>query len=216
MCATIVGLDMDEAQRLIEEAKKQTSLVLFSNITHDAKDLEGWATLAKAMENAGADLIEANLICPNITLTAKQLAASSGGEKGEEGGAIAGQDPEAAGSIARALKESVGIPVVCKLTPNVTDITAVAAACEAGGADARLPGRSPALAAAGGRLPARLHLSSVAGGKHGQPWRPRFAAHGLRRRGPDGPPHPGPAHRRRRAADLGAWHPVHDVGSRPW
>ena len=129
-------LDMDEAQRLIEEAKKQTSLVLFSNITHDAQDLDGWVTLAKAMESAGADLIEANLICPNITLTAKQLAASSGGEKGEEGGAIAGQDPEAAGSIARALKESVGIPVVCKLTPNVTDITAVAAACEEGGADA--------------------------------------------------------------------------------
>ena len=129
-------LDMDEAQRLIEEAKKQTSLVLFSNITHDAQDLDGWVTLAKAMESAGADLIEANLICPNITLTAKQLAASSGGEKGEEGGAIAGQDPVAAGSIARALKESVGIPVMCKLTPNVTDITTVAAACEEGGADA--------------------------------------------------------------------------------
>jgi dihydroorotate dehydrogenase subfamily 1 len=128
-------LDMDEAVRLIDEAKKKTSLVLFSNITHDGEDLEGWATLARAMENAGADLIEANLICPNITLTAKQLAAGSDGEKGEQGGAIAGQDATAARNVARALKESVEIPVVCKLTPNVTDITAIARACEEGGAD---------------------------------------------------------------------------------
>jgi dihydroorotate dehydrogenase/NAD-dependent dihydropyrimidine dehydrogenase PreA subunit len=128
-------LDMDEAVRLIDEAKSKTSLVLFSNITHDGEDLEGWATLARAMENAGADLIEANMICPNITLTAKQLAASSDGEKGEQGGAIAGQDANAARNVARALKESVKIPVVCKLTPNVTDITAIARACEEGGAD---------------------------------------------------------------------------------
>jgi dihydroorotate dehydrogenase subfamily 1 len=128
-------LDMDEGARLVEQAKKETSLLLFTNITHDGRDLEGWAQLAKSMEDAGADLIEANLICPNITLTAKQLAEESDGERGEEGGAIAGQDPVAARNIARALKESVGIPVVCKLTPNVTDITAIALACEKGGAD---------------------------------------------------------------------------------
>jgi dihydroorotate dehydrogenase subfamily 1 len=128
-------LDMEEGVRLVEAAKKKTSLVLLTNITHDAEDLEGWARLAKAMENAGADLIEANLICPNITLTARQLAEESDGEKGEQGGAIAGQDPGAARNVARALKEAVDIPVVCKLTPNVTDITAIARACEEGGAD---------------------------------------------------------------------------------
>lgn len=128
-------LDMDEAVRLVGEAKKKTSLVLFTNITHDAEDLDGWATLARAMENAGADLIEANLICPNITLTAKQLGEEDSGERGERGGAITGQDPDAARNVARALKESVSIPVVCKLTPNVTDITAIARACEEGGAD---------------------------------------------------------------------------------
>ncbi len=131
-------LDMDEAVRLVDEAKKTTSLVLFTNITHDAEDLDGWATLARAMENAGADIIEANLICPNITLTAKQLGEEDGcryGEKGERGGAITGQDPDAARNVARALKESVSIPVILKLTPNVTDITAIALACEEGGAD---------------------------------------------------------------------------------
>jgi dihydroorotate dehydrogenase subfamily 1 len=128
-------LDMDEGVRLVEAAKKETALVILTNITHDAEDLDGWARLAKAMENAGADLIEANLICPNITLTAKQLAEESEGERGERGGAITGQDADAARKVARALKESVDIPVVCKLTPNVTDITAIALACEEGGAD---------------------------------------------------------------------------------
>ena len=129
-------LDLDEAIRLVSEAKRTTSLVLFTNITHDAADLDGWATLAKAMENAGADLIEANLICPNIHLTAKQLGKKGAGGKGEKGGAVTGQDPDAARTVTKTLKEAVRIPVVMKLTPNVTDITAIAYACQEGGADA--------------------------------------------------------------------------------
>ena len=128
-------LDIDEAIRLVEAAKKRTSLVIMTNITHDAGDLDGWATLAKAMENAGADMIEANLICPNILLTAKQLGENGDNIKGERGGALTGQDPDASQQVAKVLSESVRIPVVCKLTPNVTDITAIARACEAGGAD---------------------------------------------------------------------------------
>jgi dihydroorotate dehydrogenase/NAD-dependent dihydropyrimidine dehydrogenase PreA subunit len=128
-------LDMHEGVRLVEQAKKETSLVLFTNITHDPEDLEGWATLAKGLEEAGADLIEANFICPNITLTAKQLGKDEDGQGGERGGAITGQDPDAARRVTKALKEAVDIPVVCKLTPNVTDVTAIALACQEGGAD---------------------------------------------------------------------------------
>lgn len=128
-------LDMHEGLRLVEQAKKETSLVLFTNITHDPEDLEGWATLAKGMEEAGADIIEANFICPNITLTAKQLGEQDHREKGERGGAITGQDPDAARSVTKVLKDTVSIPVVCKLTPNVTDVTSIARACEEGGAD---------------------------------------------------------------------------------
>ncbi len=128
-------LDLEEAERLVDLAKKRTSLVILTNITHDAGDLDGWARLAKAMENAGADLIEANLICPNILLTAKQLGSDGNHQQGERGGALTGQDPDASREVARVLAESVRIPVVCKLTPNVTDITAVARACQEGGAD---------------------------------------------------------------------------------
>jgi len=123
-------LDLEEGVRLVEEAKRMSSLMLFTNITYEGEGLEGWARLAKAMEEAGADLIEANLICPNLGVTARRL----GGEA-VKGGALVGQDPEAAKAVTQTLKEAVEIPVVCKLTPNVTDITEIARACEEGGAD---------------------------------------------------------------------------------
>jgi dihydropyrimidine dehydrogenase (NAD+) subunit PreA len=124
-------LDLEEGVRLIEETKKLApDLILFANITHEGADMESWALLAKSLENAGADLIEANFICPNLALTAHQL-----GQETRSGGALVGQSPALARQVVQALKESVNIPVVPKLTPNVTDVTAVAIACEQGGAD---------------------------------------------------------------------------------
>ena len=124
-------LDLEEGVRLIEETKKLVpDLVLFANITHEGEDLESWALLARSLENAGADLIEANFICPNLSLTAQQL-----GEATDSGGALVGQRPALARQVVQTLKESVKIPIIPKLTPNVTDVTAVAMACEEGGAD---------------------------------------------------------------------------------
>lgn len=123
-------LDLDEGVRLVKQAKESTSLVVFTNITCEGEDLEGWARLGRAMEEAGADLIEANLICPNLGVTAKRL-----GEGAVSGGALAGQNPERAREITTTLKQAVDIPVVCKLTPNVTDITEVALACQEGRGD---------------------------------------------------------------------------------
>jgi dihydroorotate dehydrogenase subfamily 1 len=124
-------LDLEEAQVLISEARKTTQdLILFANITHTAKDLEGWAYLAKAMEEAGAHAIEANMICPNVGLTAKRL-----GQRAHSSGGSVGQSLEAAAAVTRALKETVSIPVVAKLTPNVTDIAEIARVCEGAGAD---------------------------------------------------------------------------------
>lgn len=124
-------LDLEEGVRLIEETKKLVpDLILFANITHEGPDLESWALLAKSLQNAGADLIEANFICPNLALTAHQL-----GQGTASGGALVGQSPELARQVVQVLKEAVSIPVIPKLTPNVTDVTAVAVACEQGGAD---------------------------------------------------------------------------------
>lgn len=124
-------LDLEEGVRLIEETKKRVpDLILFANITHEGADLESWGFLAKAMQDAGADLIELNFICPNLALTARQL-----GESSPKGGALTGQDPDLAKEVVRIVKSAVRIPVVPKLTPNVTDVTTVALACEQGGAD---------------------------------------------------------------------------------
>lgn len=128
-------LDIDEGARLIEEAKKHTSLKIFSNITSDSANLEGWARLGKTMESAGADLIEANLICPNVGLSTKSIAGMGAVEITEKGGAVQGQDPELVKQAMQTLKASVKIPVIAKLTPNVTDIAQIAAAALEGGAD---------------------------------------------------------------------------------
>jgi dihydroorotate dehydrogenase/Pyruvate/2-oxoacid:ferredoxin oxidoreductase delta subunit len=128
-------LDLEEGVRLVEEAKKKTDLVIFANITHDNEDMDGWALLAREHEKAGTDIIEANLICPNVGLSTKNICGQEALREGEHGGAITGQNPEKVARVIRALKESVKIPVIAKLTPNVSDISTIAKTCELAGAD---------------------------------------------------------------------------------
>ena len=64
--------------------------------------------------------LEINISCPNV----------------HGGGMSFGTDPAAAGSVIRKVKEVTTKPVIAKLSPNVTDITEIAKACEGAGADA--------------------------------------------------------------------------------
>ena len=65
------------------------------------------------------DMLEINISCPNV----------------KEGGIAFGQDPKAVEEITREVKKKAKQPVIMKLSPNVTDITVMAKAAEAGGAD---------------------------------------------------------------------------------
>lgn len=65
------------------------------------------------------DMLEINISCPNV----------------KEGGIAFGQDPKAVEAITKAVKEKARQPIIMKLSPNVTDITVMAKAAEAGGAD---------------------------------------------------------------------------------
>lgn len=65
------------------------------------------------------DMLEINISCPNV----------------KEGGIAFGQDPKAVEAITKAVKEKAKQPIIMKLSPNVTDITVMAKAAEAGGAD---------------------------------------------------------------------------------
>ena len=64
-------------------------------------------------------MLEVNISCPNV----------------HAGGMAFGTDPEAAAAVTRAVKAVTTKPVYMKLSPNVTDITAIARACQEAGAD---------------------------------------------------------------------------------
>ena len=72
------------------------------------------------LANEPIDMMEINISCPNV----------------KEGGIAFGQDPKAVEAITREVKKYAKQPVIMKLSPNVTDITVMAKAAEAGGADA--------------------------------------------------------------------------------
>jgi len=124
-------LSVGEAQDLIRQAKKETSLYIIANMMGPGDDLGGWARLAQMLQDAGADMIELNMSCPNVGIMAKGLDV----EAPPELGAVLGQNPELAGLVAKSVAEAVDIPVMPKMTPDA-NTTPVAARCLAGGAAA--------------------------------------------------------------------------------
>lgn len=75
---------------------------------------------AKANDCDGIDIVEVNISCPNV----------------HNGGMAFGTSPQAAAEVTKAVKEvCTAKPVFIKLSPNVTDIVAIARACEDAGAD---------------------------------------------------------------------------------
>jgi dihydropyrimidine dehydrogenase (NAD+) subunit PreA len=83
---------------------------------------EDWIELAKMSEDAGADMLELNFSCP-------QMAHKSAGHR-------VGQDFHAVAAFTEVVKKSCKLPVIAKMTPNITDMVPVALAAKEGGADA--------------------------------------------------------------------------------
>ena len=74
---------------------------------------------ARLAGSEGVAAIELNISCPNVS-----------------GGVDLGTDPVACEQVVAGTRAACEIPIIAKLTPNVTDIRAIARAAEAGGADA--------------------------------------------------------------------------------
>ncbi len=109
--------------REISEVKKRFPLnTVVASLMVESKR-EAWHEMVKRSNESGADLIELNFGCPHGM-----------SERGM--GAAVGQVPEYASMITEWVKEVATIPVIVKLTPNVTDIAHMAAAACAAGADA--------------------------------------------------------------------------------
>ncbi|MDX1961976.1 MAG: NAD-dependent dihydropyrimidine dehydrogenase subunit PreA [Pirellulales bacterium] len=83
---------------------------------------DSWHAIVRQAQEAGVDGIELNFGCPHGM-----------NERGM--GSAVGQVPEYSQMICEWVKEVATVPVIAKLTPNVTDIRAIARACQAGGAD---------------------------------------------------------------------------------
>lgn len=81
---------------------------------------EDYCQVVERLADEDVDLLEINISCPNV----------------KEGGIAFGQDPKAVEHITSELKKRARQPIIMKLSPNVTDITVMAKAAEAGGADA--------------------------------------------------------------------------------
>ena len=84
------------------------------------KTEEDYVDAVEKLGEQPVDMLEINISCPNV----------------KEGGIAFGQVPASAERITKAVKKVAKQPVIMKLSPNVTDITEMAKAVEAGGADA--------------------------------------------------------------------------------
>ena len=83
------------------------------------KTVEDYCEVVERLSDQPVDMLEINVSCPNV----------------KEGGIAFGQKPEALEAITKEVKRHAKQPVIMKLSPNVTDITEMARAAEAGGAD---------------------------------------------------------------------------------
>lgn len=130
-------LTFEEGLKLIKEAKpKLHDLILMANITYAGDGgVEGWVNMAKRFEEVGADIIELNMCCPNMSYN---LEMTSGGSKqaAKKTGASMGQHADIASEIVAAIKKEIHIPLFVKLTPEGGQIAQVAKALYAAGADA--------------------------------------------------------------------------------
>ena len=84
------------------------------------RSTEDYCEVVERLANEDVDMLEINVSCPNV----------------KEGGIAFGQNPKAVEEITRAVKKYAKQPVIMKLSPNVTSISEMAKAVEAGGADA--------------------------------------------------------------------------------
>ena len=117
-----VGLQNPGVEKVISEElpklKKCFSKKVMANVS--GFSVEDYAYTCKMLDKCDEiGWFEVNVSCPNV----------------HGGGMSFGTSPEAAAEVTRAVKAVTTKPVFIKLSPNVTDIVAIAKACEAAGAD---------------------------------------------------------------------------------
>jgi dihydroorotate dehydrogenase (NAD+) catalytic subunit len=109
------GIDVF-CERDIPFLKKFDTKIIVNVCGHSEEE---YLEVVDRLADEPVDMLEINISCPNV----------------KEGGIAFGTDPKVAEQITKAVKAHAKQPVIMKLSPNVTDITEMARAVEAGGAD---------------------------------------------------------------------------------
>ena len=118
-----VGLKNPGAEVVLHEklpwlASHYPDLPIIASIA--GADVAEYAAVAEKLSAApNVKALEVNISCPNV----------------DQGGMAFGTDPSVAAAVTQAVKAASSVPIFVKLTPNVTDITTIAKAVEAAGAD---------------------------------------------------------------------------------
>ena len=109
------GIDLF-CERDIPFLKKNDTKIIVNVCGHSTEE---YVEVVKRLAEEPVDMLEINISCPNV----------------KEGGIAFGQNAANIEHITAAVKKKARQPVIMKLSPNVTDITEMAKAAEAGGAD---------------------------------------------------------------------------------
>jgi dihydroorotate dehydrogenase (NAD+) catalytic subunit len=147
-----IGVDVFIEEKLPFLQKHDVAVI--ANIYGESY-LEYQKVARKLSSVKGVHALEVNVSCPNV----------------KKGGLSFGADPKAAAEVTRRVKGETNLPVIVKLTPNVTDIAAIAQAVEKAGADA--VSLINTLAGMSVDLKTRMsHLKNITGGLSGPAIKP--------------------------------------------
>ncbi len=116
-----IGLDNDGIEAFVEHHLPYLAGLAAPVVVSIAgHDLDEFVAMARRLDGlAGVAALELNISCPNVT-----------------GGVDFGSDPKLCRRVVAGVRDACNVPILAKLTPNVTDIGAIARAAAEGGADA--------------------------------------------------------------------------------
>jgi len=115
-----IGLQNPGVEKFISKELprlKERGAVVIANIAGSC--IDDYCEMARILSDTSVDMIEMNISCPNV----------------KEGGVAFGTNPITIETITSSVRKVCKKPLIVKLSPNVTDITEMARAAEAGGAD---------------------------------------------------------------------------------
>mgnify|MGYP000130404894 FL=1 len=113
-----IGLQNPGVDEIISNQLKKYDVPIIANVA--GSDIDDYVYVAdKISKSPNVKALELNISCPNV----------------KHGGIQFGTDPNVARNLTEKVKAVSSVPVYVKLSPNVTDIVAMAKAVEAGGAD---------------------------------------------------------------------------------